>query len=169
MTIWLRWEITWHGDHGFRTCLGCGVTDYMPITFLVASWSISVNALVHTKNMRWSGWCIKEISQQSRVMYTGYIQTSSNSHSKWCSGCIGTLLAVIFWYDGEDVGGFCWRKLGAFRWLDHWEWGYELGHSGWTELAGRGRELHWIVGDGNERKNAWELMCGGSGCPDLLL
>jgi hypothetical protein len=37
-------------------------------------------------------------------------------------------------------GSIYWRKLGAFQWLDHREWGYELGLSGWTELTGRGRE-----------------------------
>jgi hypothetical protein len=35
-------------DHGFRTCQGRGVTDYIPITFLVALTSMLVNSLVHT-------------------------------------------------------------------------------------------------------------------------
>jgi hypothetical protein len=30
------------------------------------------------------------------------------------------------------------------------------------------REFHWTVGDGNEKKIAYEMMCGGRGCPGLL-
>jgi hypothetical protein len=30
-------------------------------------------------------------------------------------------------------------------------------------------ELLWTVGDENERKIAKELVCGGNGCPGLLL
>jgi hypothetical protein len=37
-------------------------------------------------------------------MYTGYVQTQSNSHSGWHSGYIETLLVGIFGYDVEDKG-----------------------------------------------------------------
>jgi hypothetical protein len=48
-----------------------------------------------------------------------------------------------------------WRKLGAFRWLDHREQGDEL-WAMWLDrtFRQRERELLWTVGDENERKNA---------------
>jgi hypothetical protein len=122
MTRWLRWRITWSRDHGFRTCEGHGVIDYMPIMLLVALWSISVNALVHTKHVMWSGRCINEISQQSwmmrklLVMYTWYVQTPSSSHGEWYSGRIGTLLVEIFRYDVGDKGKHLMENIGS-TWL----------------------------------------------------
>jgi hypothetical protein len=120
MARWLGGEITWSGYHGIRTCQGHGVAYRTPITFLMVAWSISVNDLAHThtKHMMWSGWCINEISQQSRVMYTGYVQTPSNSHSEWHSGCIGTLLAEISGFDVGDKEKHLLEDIGR---LDHRE------------------------------------------------
>jgi hypothetical protein len=53
MTRWLGGAITWSGGYGIRTCHGHGVAYRTPITFLMASWSISVNDIAHTLRT----WC----------------------------------------------------------------------------------------------------------------
>jgi hypothetical protein len=79
-----------------RSWSGILHTSRIPGGFVI---NLSECSCTHTKHMMQSGWCINEISQRSRVMYTRYVQTPSSSHSKRRSGCIGTLLAEISRYD----------------------------------------------------------------------
>jgi hypothetical protein len=60
----------------------------------------------------------------------------------------------------RTYGSIYWRKLGAFRWLDHRKRGYELGLSGWTELAGRGRENLFGLYGMRRRRRMLGGLCG---------
>jgi hypothetical protein len=46
-------------------------------------------------------------------MYTGYVQTPSNSHDECCSSCIGTLLVEIFRYVVGDKGKHLLEDIGS--------------------------------------------------------
>jgi hypothetical protein len=63
-----------------------------------------------------------------------------------------------------------WRKLGAFRWLDHQERGCEL-VALVLDRTGRQRKIEfiWTLWNENEEENAWKLVCGGMGCLGVLL
>jgi hypothetical protein len=62
-----------------------------------------------------------------------------------------------------------WRKLGAFRWLDHQERGCEL-VALLLDRTGRQRKIEFIWTLWNEKEeNAWELVwCGRGGLGVLL-
>jgi hypothetical protein len=86
---------------------------------------------------------------------TECVQTRGSSHEGSDPGCISIPLAPVFGYVVGNIGSMYWRKLGAFRWLDHREQGDEL-WAMWLDrtFRQRERELLWTVGDENERKNA---------------
>jgi hypothetical protein len=46
-------------------------------------------------------------------MYTGYVQTPSNSHDECCSSCIGTLPVDIFRYVVGDKGKHLLEDIGS--------------------------------------------------------
>jgi hypothetical protein len=63
-----------------------------------------------------------------------------------------------------------WRKLGAFRWLDHQERGCEL-VALLLDRTGRQRKIEfiWTLWNEKEEENAWELVwCGRGGLGVLL-
>jgi hypothetical protein len=102
MSRWLGWEITWSGDLDIITCRDQGVAYWMS-TIFPSGVMINLGECFcrHTKNMMWSGRCIKDTSQQSwmmrklLVMYTWYVHTLSSSHGEWHHGCTRTLLVGI--------------------------------------------------------------------------
>jgi hypothetical protein len=63
-----------------------------------------------------------------------------------------------------------WRKLRAFRWLDHQKRGCEL-VALLLDRTGRQRKIEFIWTRCNEKKekNAWKLVWCGRGCLGVLL
>jgi hypothetical protein len=63
-----------------------------------------------------------------------------------------------------------WRKLGAFRWLDHQERGCEL-VALLLDRTGRQRKIEsiWTLWNEKKEENAWELVWCGRGCLGVLL
>jgi hypothetical protein len=98
------------------------------------------------------------------------MQTRGSSHEESDLGCIRIPLASIFGYDGEGIGELLLEKIESISMGRSSGTGLWTG-AHWLDRIGRQRkrELHWTVGDENERKSAWELVCGGRGCPGLLL
>jgi hypothetical protein len=62
-----------------------------------------------------------------------------------------------------------WRKLGAFRWLDHRERGCEL-VALLLDRTGRQKKIEfiWTLWNENE-ENTWDLVWCGRGCLGILL
>jgi hypothetical protein len=126
---------------------GRGVANRMSVNFLggvvinLDQWSCT-----HPKHMMWCGRFINEISQQSKVMYTGYVQTLSNSHGEWCSSYIGTLLVEIFGYDVEEKGKYLVDWIIENRTMDlgsvvgeNWrQSGWSFFWTPWNEKEGNG-------------------------------
>jgi hypothetical protein len=84
----------------------------MSITFLVASWSSSVNGLVPTL----SSLCeVVNASKRphNRADSCTIEQTLGSSHRDWHSGHIRTLLVEIFENDVGDKGKYLMRNIGS--------------------------------------------------------
>jgi hypothetical protein len=92
------------------------------------------------------------------------VHTRGNINEEPDSDCIRIPLAAIFGYDGENIGELTLENIGSILIARSSETGlWTGGYVGGQNWQAEERELLWTVGDENEGKNAWELVCGGRG------
>jgi hypothetical protein len=95
------------------------------------------------------------------------VQTWGSSLEGFDLGCAPIPLAG---YVVGNIGGYILEKIGSILMARSlgtrlWTGGYV---AGWNWQADE-IEFLWTIGDENERKIAWDLVCDGKGCPALLL
>jgi hypothetical protein len=98
------------------------------------------------------------------------VQTQGSIHEGSYPGWVSISLVAIFGYVVENKWEHVLEKIGIILMARSsgtrlWTGGYVAGRN-WQA---KGMELLWTVGAEDERKIAWELVCGGKGCPGLLL
>jgi hypothetical protein len=103
-------------------------------------------------------------------MCTKCVQTQGSSYEGSDPVCISILLAAIFGYVVGNIGEHVLEKIGSISMARSSGTRLRTGGyvAGWNWQAEE-MELLWTFGDENERKIAWELVCGEKGCPYLLL
>jgi hypothetical protein len=98
------------------------------------------------------------------------LQTRGSSLEGSDPDCVSIHLAAIFGYVVANIGEHVLEKIVSVltarsSGMRLWTGGYV---AGWNWQADE-MELLWTVGDENERKISWDLVCDGRGCPGLLL